>query len=281
MDSALQKSAILLIVLAMIVIIAGAVITSTEVTAKQLETTVSGVVDTGLHRLLGISLTVLMLGFTIFAATRAAAGWIKTAASFAFAILAMDAALGWTGAPLSPGLGVLHALLAHLFLTIVTAIALGTSTRWSLSPELVDGSSKPLLRPLAIATPPVVFLQITLGSAYRHDMTSVMPHMGIAMAVAFMALIGSSMVLQNFPKPAALRRAAGALIAIVLTQVSLGIGAFLMLVLNSAGSIYFVLITVAHVAVGATTQAATVVMAMEIWRSVVPKPARSVLQRVE
>jgi hypothetical protein len=107
----------------------------------------------------------------------------------------------------------------------------------------------------------VVFLQIALGAAYRHDMTSVMPHMAVAMGVAFLALIVSSVVLQNFSRPTSLRRAAGVLISIVLTQVSLGITAFVLLVLNTAGTLAFVAVTVGHVAVGAATLASSVVMA--------------------
>ena len=133
---------------------------------------------------------------------------------------------------------------------------------------MVDGSARPLLRPLAVAIPPVVFLQITLGAAFRHDVTSVMPHMAVAMGVALLALIGSSQILQNFARPPAMRQAAIALISIVLTQVCLGIGAFLMLLLSSAGTSYFVLVSVTHVAVGASTLATSVVMAMQVWRSV-------------
>jgi hypothetical protein len=119
-----------------------------------------------------------------------------------------------------------------------------------------------------VATPPVVLLQIVLGAAYRHDMTSVMPHIAVAMGVAFLALIVCSVVLQNFPEPKSMRLAAGALIAIVLTQVCLGIGAFVMLLLGAASTAAFVLVTVAHVMVGASTLAASVVMAMQVWRHV-------------
>jgi heme A synthase len=284
MNASLQKSglhryAILLVIVAMAVIIAGAFITSTEVAARQSETTVSAVVNVSLHRALAIALAVLTLGLALGASFEATAGWVKAAAWSGLAIVACDGVLGWAAPPLSPNLAVFHALLAHLFLTLITVFALGTSSGWRLPPELVDGSSKPLLRLLAIATPPVVFLQITLGSMYRHDMTSILPHIAIAMGVAFLGLIGSSVVLQNFPRPASLRRAAAAFISIVLTQVCLGIGAFLMLVLNYAGTLYFVLTTVGHVAIGAATLAASVIMAMEVWRSVLPK--KRVDQRTE
>jgi heme A synthase len=271
MNPTLHRYATFLVVLAVAVIVAGAVITSTEVAARQTQSAVSPDVHESLHRILAIALTLGGLGLAIGITRTAAAAWLRAVSWAGVATLAIGGALGWGTPPISAGIAVLHALLAHLFLSLAVVMAVGTSASWNRAPELVDGSSKPLLRPLALATPPVVFIQIVLGATYRHNMTSVMPHMGVAMGVAFLALIGSSVVLQNFPRPAGLRHAAAALISLVLTQVCLGIGAFVMLVLNAAGTFYFVAVTGGHVLVGASTLAASVVMAMQVWRSVRPK----------
>ena len=267
----LHVYALFVVVLAMGVMIAGATITSTEVAARESQSAVTLIPSDGLHRSLGITLVLLTLGLAIWTSLGAIPRWIRIVAWTGVVALVSDSALAWQALPLSPMTGVLHALLAHLYLSLSVVVAVGTSWSWNREPELVDGSIRPLLRPLAIAIPPVVFLQITLGAAYRHDMTSVMPHMAVAMGVAFLALIGSSVILQNFPRPASMRKAAIALISIVLTQVCLGITAFLLLVLNATGASYFMLATVGHVAVGAATLAASVVMAMQVWRSVLPK----------
>ena len=58
------------------------------------------------------------------------------------------------------------------------------------------------------------------------------------------------------------------LIAIVLVQVSLGIGAFLMLILNTTASPYFLWITIGHVSIGSLTLASSVALAMQVYRSV-------------
>ncbi len=267
----LHAYALFVAVLAMGVMIAGATITSTEVAARESQSAVALIPSDGLHRSLGITLVSLTLGLAIWTSLGAIPRWIRIVAWTGVVALVSDSALAWQALPLSPKTGVLHALLAHLYLSLSVVVAVGTSRSWNREPELVDGSIRPLLRPLVIAIPPVVFLQITLGAAYRHDMTSVMPHMAVAMGVAFLALIGSSVILQNFPRPASMRKAAIALISIVLTQVCLGITAFLLLVLNATGTSYFMLATVGHVAVGAATLAASVVMAMQVWRSVLPK----------
>ena len=272
MNSWLYRFAVFTVILAMVVIVAGALLTSTNVAARQSQSIVSPVVDVTLHRALAIALTLFSLVLAIWTSRIQTPGWLRAVTWLSVVTLALCAALGWAPAPLPVNAGVLHALLAHLCFSLIVATAIGASTGWNLPPELVDGSSKPLLRPLAIATPPIVFLQIALGAAYRHDMTGIMPHMTVAMGVAFMALIGSSVVLQNFPGPASLRRAAAALISLVLAQICLGIAAFLMLLLNFAGTFYFVAITIGHVLVGASTLAASIVMAMHVWRSVQPKP---------
>ena len=260
-----------MVVLAMTVIITGAFLTSTKVAARQPRSAVSSAVSPDLHRALAIVLTVFTFGIAIWVSSTPTSGWLRTVAWSGVVTLAVGAVFGWQTPPLSAKVGVFHALTAHVFLSLSIAFAVGTSAGWNREPERVDGSSRPLLRPLALATPPIVLLQIALGAAYRHDMTGIMPHMAVAMGVAFLALIGSSVVLQNFPRPASLRRAAAALISIVLIQVCLGIGAFLMLVLNVAGNLYFVATTVGHVLFGASTLAASLVMAMQVWRSILPK----------
>ena len=273
MNPWLHRCALLVVVLAIAAMVAGAFITSTEIAARQSGSAVSPVVDVAVHRGLAAALMLFAIGLAIWISSAPTRGWLRAVAWTSVATLVLDGILGWSRPPLAANAGVLHALLAQLFFSLSVAIAAGTSAGWNRTPELVDGGSKPLLRPLAIATPPVVFLQIALGATYRHEMTSIMPHMAVAMVVAFAALIGSSVVLQNFPRPASLRRAAAALISIVLTQVCLGIAAFLMLLLNFTGAFYFVAVTVGHVLVGASTLAASVVLAMQIWRSVQPRAA--------
>ncbi len=270
MNPSLHRYAIFIVVLAVAAMVTGAVNTSTQVAARQPQSAVSPVVSLTLHEALSIALTLFALGLATWISRSGAPGWLRTVAWSAIATLAIDAALGWQKLPLSANIAVFHALLAHIFFSLAVVSAVGTSASWNSPPEQVDGSIKPFLRPLAVVIPPVVFLQITLGAAYRHDLTSVMPHMAIAMGVAFLALIGSSVVLQNFPHPAAMRHSAVALISLVLTQVCLGIGAFVMLVLNSAGTFYFVAVTVGHVLIGASTLAASVIMALQVWRCVLP-----------
>jgi heme A synthase len=276
MNPWLHRYAIFIAIFALVVIASGAFITSTEVAARQSRSAVPLGISESLHRLCAVALTMCTLSIAIWVLLEATPGWLSSTAWFGVATLALAAALGWHSPPLSPTLGIFHALLSHLFLSLSVVIAVGTSSAWCREPELVDCGTKRFLRPLSIAIPPIVLLQIILGAAYRHDMTSIMPHMTVAMGVVFLALIGSSVILQNFQRPTTLRHSATALISLVLVQVCLGITAFLMLVLSAAGTPYFILATVGHVSVGSATLAASVVMAMQVLRSVLPKtPSRA------
>ena len=266
----LHRYALVITALALIVILAGAYITSTEVTARQAQSTVSGVISEAPHVALSVALIILTLGAAIWS-LRVKGVWVRTLAWAGFAMLALDGVLGWPGAPLSATLAIFHALLAHLFLSVAVMIAMLTSASWNAESERVDDEGWSLLRPLALATPAVVIIQIALGAMYRHQTIGILGHLAGAMVATLLTLIVSAVVLQNFPKPAPMRRAAAALISIVLTQICLGAAAFLMLVLNTAGTVAFLLITVGHVAVGAATLAASVVMAIQVARSLRPK----------
>lgn len=266
----LHRYAIFLAVCALLAIASGAYITSLEVVARQPQSgSQGGAIDLTVHRALAIAAALLILGAALWTMRSTLA--LRALAWSAVVVVVVDMGLGWQGIPLSPGAGVFHALLAHLLFSLLIVMVVATSPQWTGPPETVDPGSRPWLRPVTVAIPPVVFLQITLGAAYRHDMTSIMPHIAVAMAVAFLALIGASAILQNFDRPAPMRAAAVALISIVLTQVCLGITAFILLVVNYTGTVWFVVSTVGHVSVGAATLAASVVMAMQVWRSVLPR----------
>jgi hypothetical protein len=270
MNLRLHRSTLLLVPLAIAVIITGAVITSTEAAPGHTQSVGTPVIDSTLHGALAILMSLFILAMAIWSSRKATPIWIRVVAWAGVATLVLNAAPSWSGSFLSPNVAFLHAVVSHLFLSLLIVIAIGTSSTWNRPPDLVDGSGKPFLRPLAIVTPPMVFLQITLGAAYRHGITSVMPHMAGAMAVAFLTLIVSSTVLQNFPRPAPLRYTAITLMSLGLIQVTLGIGTFLMILLDMPGDIYWVAVSGGHVLVGASTLAASVVLAMEVWRSVLP-----------
>jgi hypothetical protein len=157
---------------------------------------------------------------------------------------------------------IIHAALAPVFFS-ACVVAMG-QFHVAMGQFYKDAQEHSTLRLLVRASPTLVLLQIALGAAYRHKAIGVMPHMAGAFLVAGLLLIVCTMVLQRSPQLLFVRSAAGALLAIVLVQVSLGISVFVMRVLDVEKAPAFVPAAAAHVVVAALTLAASTVLALEI-----------------
>jgi cytochrome c oxidase assembly protein subunit 15 len=172
---------------------------------------------------------------------------------------------------LPKGVSIVHACLAELFFSTTVAIALFTSLSWRQGPEPVTDFGTPSLRSLAILTPACVLGQVALGAAFRHRLINVIPHIVGALIVSAVILYFAIAVLSEFRTHAALRKSAKALLYIVFTQVFLGIAAYMSRI-SSNESVQpmpvMVGFTVAHVAVGAMTLAASIVLAIQVRRNV-------------
>lgn len=227
--------------------------------------------DTQLHVVAAAVTGALALGLAGWLSV-ADRGWLRWLGWGAVAVFAIDGALGWRAdlPALSPAIAVVHASLAPLFFSILVVIAVFLSPYWKSGPEPTDDRGWPALRYLAIALPPLVLLQIVLGAAYRHKITGVMPHMGGAMLVAIDGLVVSMVVIQQYPAHRALRPAAVALVSVLLAQITLGIAAFTMQLLDLESAAAFVPSTVLHVVVGCVTLGASLAMAIQVQRNVQP-----------
>jgi hypothetical protein len=247
-------------VLALIAI--GAYVTS-RAGAPQLDA--RKLVDANVHSSAAMIVAVLALALALKQSRMTA-----TIAAWAFlALLAMEGSLGWLGGRL------LHATLAPVVFAGVVAVVAVTSSGWSDVQEFVDERAIPFLRPLAIAGPPLLVLQTLLGASYRHKITGVIPHLAGAMIVSLAALIAATLVLHRCPAHRALRSAAMWLIAIVLTQVTLGVVAFTMQLLGLATAVALVIATTSHVVVGSLTMSASVLFAMQVQRHLRHVPAEA------
>jgi heme A synthase len=187
----------------------------------------------------------------------------------ALAIFALDI---WTARrgnePLSPLIAVVHAICAHLYLSVIVMIATLASPGWNRGPEIVDDRGHSSLPGLALAAPFVVLLQIALGECYRHNLLGVLPHIcGAFVATAVILLVCLS-VTQDFADIPALNSTGIALLCIVLTQICVGIVTFTMRLHHLEDTSAFLYSSVFHMLVGSLTLAATAVMAMQVGRNV-------------
>ncbi|HYL39659.1 MAG TPA: hypothetical protein VEV17_27325 [Bryobacteraceae bacterium] len=265
----LHRFAILVAAVALIVIASGAFVTSSGIGTPPPAAAVSA------HRVLSIVLSILTVALVIFLSSTKTQRRLRALAWLSLAPLIYDTA--W---PHSPGDAAAHASLAPLLLSAIVALALLTSAGWRGEPKIVDDRGLPWLRPLAISAPPLVLLQILMGAAYRHKLMSVMPHMAGAMIVSLATLIASMVVMQQYPEHPPLRRAAIALMSVLLAQVTLGVAAFTLQLLDLERTLAGIVSTVLHVLTGSLTLAASVVLAIQVRRCVRAKaPAAASAQQ--
>jgi cytochrome c oxidase assembly protein subunit 15 len=191
-------------------------------------------------------------------------GWLALGGVVAQGLLGGATVLLLQPAPIS----IAHACLAQLFFSVTVAIAVFTSRTWQRGPEPVEDYGWPSLRFLAVLTPLLVLVQIGLGAGFRHRAFGLLPHVIGAMIVPLVILLVGAFVLHQFPKHRALRPAAIGLLTITLVQVFLGVIAYVARLNAVAYPLAMVLTTVAHVATGGLTLAASVVLAIQIRRNV-------------
>jgi cytochrome c oxidase assembly protein subunit 15 len=253
----LHGTSLLLAACALASLVTGALVTSQGSTASTVQT-----IHWGLAALAGaLSLAVAIWLFRSEGRQGLRMlGWITFAAVPVQAVLRV-----WADA------AAIHALLAQLFFSATVALALGTSPIWTRPPETVFEQSRFSLRVLSLAAMAALVLQVALGAAVRHKMMSAVPHIATALVVTIVVLLTAILAQNQFAEHPVLRPAAKAVVGITFTQVMLGMATFITRLMMNASSLVVVVPSVAHVATGALTLAATVVLTMEIQRDVRPR----------
>jgi hypothetical protein len=244
--SRLHWYAIFVALCTLLVVISGAAVTSSRDRFQNAHMAVAGV-D-----------ILLIVGLCVWRR----AGWSL------LAVLAADAALARFQGPVW---GTLHAVLAALLFASVAAMVLATSRSWQCEPELVQDYGWPSLRSLSAAAAFLVAVQVGFGAGFRHSALGVMPHLLGALVVTLFMVIVGAFVTHQFPKHAVLRPMAVWFMTITGIQAFLGMTAFLVRMMGTPGSPVYLIASVAHVTTGSLTLAVSVMLAMEIRRSVLRK----------
>jgi heme A synthase len=247
-----HRLAIFAAILGFAVVVLGAIVTSeirtfpgappSTITAPVLEQT---------HRIAGYLLALTALGVALFASNLA--GWL------AFGSIVADGLLA--GSP------VVHALLAPIAFSLLVAAAITTSASWRSGPQPVESSWRPL-KTIGLIVPALIFLQVALGSAFRHNaMSTVIWHVLNAFIVLLVALIPGVFILRQDSPQSALRPAALALVIIIGIQVLLGFSVYLVLLMSDSNNMGLIITGILHVANGSLTLAAGIVLTMQMRRN--------------
>jgi cytochrome c oxidase assembly protein subunit 15 len=207
-------------------------------------------------------------------------GWVALATVMAQGVLGGLTVLFYLPRPVS----IAHATLAQTFFCITVSLALFTNRWWCAEhpappePRRAPGEGGTSLRTLTAAAAASVFVQLVLGAGFRHQAWGILPHLVGAAAVAGLAFTTSAVIRRRFSSVAALRLGGRALHNLVAAQLVLGGGAlWALLATRGAPQPQPVMVwtTVAHLALGALTLAACVVLLLCTFRLVRPAPSEA------
>ena len=210
-------------------------------------------------------LTVILAIWTWIKEDRA---WMRRLAVGAVVLVILQGVLGglrvvWV----SLNLAVVHTMVAQLFFALLAAMAVFVSLTWR-NPDRgrFDAGKAGSLSPAILLAPLAVYVQIGLGALLRHPGVGIDPMLaGLHMGWAFVAT-AAVVVLWVRARSAFLvgstgRRVASIMISILITQVSLGLFAYLVL-LDESGALepsnVQVVANTAHMVIGALLFASSV-----------------------
>src|SRR5271156_6383361 len=224
------------------------------------------------HRLMAGTVAILTLVLAILLA-RSGSRFLRNLGFTALILVIAQAVLGGMRVLFhNPALtATIHAILAQIFFVTVVSVSLFTSQWWNSNLAKRDDPASPPLRALSAITAAAIFVQLILGAGFRHGAFGIFPHMIGAAVVLFLAIWTSRTVRVRFGAIKQLRRWGILLTSFIGAQFLLGIAAYWAVVQEIKAqqpTTTYVILTVAHVLVGALTLAASVVLALSAFHAI-------------
>lgn len=292
-DHRLRPLAILLAAMTLLLLVAGALVTSNEAGDSvpdwplsfgrwliQSSHFVANVRYEYSHRVIAATVGLITTILAIRAWTHERRPLIRGLALTAFAGVLTQAILGgirvWFPAS-KPVIAVIHALVAQSFFGLVVALVLLTSADWREPKPLKEDARFPSTRRLALITVCAVLMQLVLGAGFRHGAFSIVPHVVGALIVFSLVIWTALIILHRYGGDAYLRRPALATLVLLSSQVGLGVFAYaarLKSHFDAQPLEPMISLTVAHVVVGALTLASVVVLTLRCRRTLSPPRER-------
>jgi heme a synthase len=289
MNKGLHRYALLLVCATFFLIIAGALVTSHDAGLATPDWPLSnGQVFPKMvgnlfwehgHRMVATTVGLLTIGLVFFLYIKETRPWVRRLGLLALAAVITQGLLGGLTVKLMLHYGIseAHATLAQLFFCTTVSLAVFTSRSWMESrPTIAEQGSLPV-RYVCVAAVVTIFLQLIIGATLRHSATWDQPlltdllltHIGGAVAVTILLGSAALMMLRRHSSEPFLARPAKLALALLLTQLLLGLAAYITRTAspNDPQPLNpMVGITVAHVAGGALTFATTIVLTLRAFR---------------
>lgn len=292
--TAVHRFAILTSGATVLLLMAGALVTSNDAAdsvpdwplayGKIIPPLVGGIRYEFAHRVVAAAVAVLTLILAIWLARAENRRMVRRLGWTALALVVVQALLGALrvrfGHP--PVVATIHATVAQIFFITTIALAFYSSPFGRREIPPLEDSASPAMRPLALWTTLAIFVQLILGAGFRHGAFGILPHLlGAALVLFFVAWTGR-VAKERFGKVPEIHRAMVLLHATFGTQILLGIAAYWAVakaIQEVQPTVPYVILTVAHVLVGALVLASSVLLTLCCFRLIRPQAAVSVTSR--
>ena len=233
-----HRFAIFVVCWTILLLIAGALVTSNEAALSVPDWPLSygtltppmvgGIRYEHSHRVIAGVLGLLSIVLAVWVWAKDERRWLRWFSVIAVAGIAAQAVLGGEVVRqlLHYWLPVVHACFAQIVFAALLSIAVFTSRWWISDQPQVEDTGSPSVHSLAIANAAVIYLQVILGAGFRHKEIPVWPHMVGALVVLGMVIWLAAVLRRRFEKSAAISKTRILLHAILGTQLLLGLGAY-------------------------------------------------------
>ena len=286
-NQGLHRFAIFTACVTLVMIVAGALVTSNDAGLSvpdwptsfgyffKMPRMVGGVFYEHGHRMIGWFVGFLTIILTVWTWLAEKRRWLRMLALAALGTVITQGILGGLTVIffLPASISSAHAAVAQTFFCIAVAIAVFTGRRWVQEEPRTDfDSRRPSLFTLTLLSIFVLYVQLLLGAMFRHHGLSWWPHVvhaGVVAIVLSWTAIRAISVYSNIDE---VKRPAVIMLSLMVAQLCLGFFAFITRVMWGRDAVQpelpMIIATVVHVAVGALLLAATVVLAIQVWRHV-------------
>lgn len=283
--SRVHQFAILLCSCTVVLLVAGALVTSNNAAdsvpdwplayGRLIPPMVGGIRYEYVHRVIAGIVAILTLALAIWIARVETRRWMRRLGWTALGLVVAQAVLG--GIRVLEGHAAIsataHAILAQIFFITLVSIALFTSAWWQSQGSSFQDTRSPRVTTLATWTTAAIFVQLVLGASFRHGAFGILPHLIGAAVVSVMVIWAAAVAKRRFARVPAMRRSVIWLHSTFGTQIILG-GFAYWAILSSADTtqpgLTYVLLSVAHVAVGALLLASSLLFTLVSYRLVHP-----------
>jgi cytochrome c oxidase assembly protein subunit 15 len=280
-----HRFAVFVVLWTILLLIAGALVTSNDAALSVPDWPLSygtltppmvgGIVYEHSHRLIaaGLGIFTLVLAVVLWVADERR--WLRWFGVIAVLGVIVQAILGGQVVIrlLHYWLPVIHACFAQIVFAAVLSIAVFTSKWWMSERTQLEDRGSPSIHAVVLLNAGVIFFQVFLGAAFRHQEMPIWPHIAGALAVLAMVIWTAVVLRKRFSESPELSRSRILLHAIFGMQFLLGLGAYWSRLTTADAPQPMPLtiaLTVTHTVVGALVFAASVVIVLLCYR-VVPR----------